>query len=244
MSIKNKIKNQINNFIDEINVNSIKDIAEYIKLFKSKNIPLCIYLADVLKSVNYAAFNINCLNLTHGDIGCIRENDLLIIISNSGNTIELINNIKYIKNNNKILISTNEKAKLIDYCNKSYIFNNVQEIDGKFNMIPSTSITIFTIIFNLLVNYLMENNNITLEQYNYNHPRGNIGMLSKKVKDILIPIEKTCKNYLTDHIDTIIMNMFKFNEGYSCIIDKDNNMIGLITDYNIRECLIKKTYIQ
>ena len=251
MSIKKKINIQLNNFINNINDNYIKDITENILKFKDnnifiigvgKNIPLCIYFADILKSINYSAFNINCLNLTHGDIGCIRKNDLIIIISNSGNTLELINNIKYINNNNKILICTNKNAKLIEYCNKSYIFHKVEELDGKFNMIPCTSITTFTILFNLLINNIMNNNNITIEDYNYNHPKGNIGLISKKVKDILIPFEDTCKNYITDNINTIIINMFKFKEGYSCIIDKDNNMIGIITDYNIRNYILKENH--
>ena len=136
-----------------------------------------------------------------------------------------------------------KNAKLIEFCNKSYIFHKVEELDGKFNMIPCTSITTFTILFNLLINNIMNNNNITIEDYNYNHPKGNIGLLSKKVKDILIPFENTCKNYITDNINTIIINMFKFKEGYSCIIDKDNNMIGIITDHNIRNYILKEKIV-
>jgi hypothetical protein len=86
----------------------------------------------------------------------------------------------------------------------------------------------------------MKDNEITIEQYNYNHPKGNIGLLSKKVKDIIIPLEKTCTNNLSDDVNSVILNMFKFKEGYTCIIDKEDNMIGIITDHNIRECLVKE----
>ena len=246
MDLKHLLIQNTNNFINSIDEQSIKKITIIIKTTKrniyilgvGKNIPLAIYLADILKSINYPAFHLNCLNLTHGDIGCIVEKDTIIIISNSGNTTELIDNIKYIKNNNKFLITTNNKAKLIDYCDQSFIFDNTVEQDGKFNLIPCTSITNFTIIFNFIIYYLMNDSNITLEKYNYNHPKGNIGILCKKVKDIIIPLNKTCYNFLKDDINTIILNMFKYKVGYSCIVENDMTIIGLITDHNIRKFLL------
>uniref|UniRef100_A0A6C0EII4 SIS domain-containing protein n=1 Tax=viral metagenome TaxID=1070528 RepID=A0A6C0EII4_9ZZZZ len=246
MDLKHLLIQNTNNFINSINEQNIKKITTIIKSTKrniyilgvGKNIPLAIYFADILKSVNYPAFNLNCLNLTHGDTGCIGEKDTIIIISNSGNTDELINNIKYIKNSNKFLITTNKYAKLIDYCDQSFVFDNTVEIDGKFNLIPCTSITNFTIIFNFIIYYLMNDNKITLENYNYNHPKGNIGLLSKKVKDIIIPLNETCYNFLKDDINTIILNMFKYKVGYSCIVENDMSIIGLITDHNIRKFLL------
>ena len=253
MDLKNYIKTNINHFINSIDLSSIYKIAKLIENSKKniyvlgvgKNIPLAIYFADILKSINYPAFHLNCLNLTHGDIGCINDNDIIIIISNSGNTSELINNIKYIKNDNKFLITTNEKAKLSDYCNQSFIFEKTEELDGKFNLIPTTSITNFTVIFNLIIYYLMNvKNSVSIENYNYNHPKGTIGLFSKKVKDIIIPLNKTCYNFLSDSINIIILNMFKYKVGYSCIVDKDMSLIGIITDYNIRQFLLDKNDLE
>jgi len=246
MDLKSYIKTNINHFINSIDISKIKKIVDVIKNSKKniyilgvgKNVPLAIYFADILKSINYSAFDLNCINLTHGDIGCIHEYDTIIIISNSGNTSELIDNIKYIKNDNKYLITTNKKAKIIKYCNESFIFSETKELDGKFNLIPTSSVINFTIIFNFIIYYLMNNNNITLKEYNYNHPKGNIGLLSKKVKDIIIPINKTCYNCITDTINEIILNMFKYKVGYSCIVDKDMNLKGIITDFNLRNFLI------
>ena len=249
MDLKSYIKTNINHFINSIDLSTIYKIVKIIKNSKKniyiigvgKNIPLAIYFADILKSINYPAFHLNCINLTHGDIGCIHEDDTIIIISNSGNTIELIDNIKYINNNNKYLITTNEKAKLINYCNQSFIFQKSTELDGKFNLIPTTSITHFTIIFNFIIYYLMnDKNSISIENYNYNHPKGNIGFLTKKVKDIIIPLNKTCYNLITDDIETIILNMFKYKVGYSCIVNNDMELKGIITDHNIRKYILNK----
>ena len=252
MDLKSYIKTNINHFINSIDLSSICKIVKIIENSKKniyilgvgKNIPLAIYFADILKSINYPAFHLNCLNLTHGDIGCITDDDTIIIISNSGNTSELINNIKYIENDNKFLITKNESAKLIDYCNQSFIFNKSEELDGKFNLIPTTSITHFTIIFNFLIYYLMnDTNSISIENYNYNHPKGNIGFLSKKVKDIIIPLDNTCYNLITDNIETIILNMFKYKVGYSCIVNNDMELKGIITDHNIRKFILNKNYL-
>ena len=118
------------------------------------------------------------------------------------------------------------------------------EQDGKFNLIPCTSITNFTIIFNFIIYYLMNDNKLTLEKYNYNHPKGNIGLLSKKVGDIIIPLDNTCYNFKTDDINDIVLNMFKYKVGYSCIIENDMTLIGIITDHNIRKFLLKQNKLE
>jgi arabinose-5-phosphate isomerase len=240
--IQSKLISETNSFIKNINIDSILEIVDIIKNSKNniyivgvgKNGPVSIYFSDVLKSINYSAFYLSCLNLTHGNIGCIKNNDTIIIISNSGNTAELINNIKYIHNKNKYLITTNKDAKLIKFVEKSFIFKCCQEIDGKFNLIPCTSIVNYMIIINFIVYYLMTHSKLTLKEYNYNHPKGNIGLLSQTVQDIIIPIEDTCYNTINNSIETIILNMLKYKVGYSCIIDEQNIIIGLITDHNIR----------
>ena len=87
-----------------------------------------------------------------------------------------------------------------------------------------------------------DTNSISIENYNYNHPKGNIGFLSKKVKDIIIPLDNTCYNLITDNIETIILNMFKYKVGYSCIVNNDMELKGII-DHNIRKFILNKNYL-
>jgi len=85
-----------------------------------------------------------------------------------------------------------------------------------------------------------DKDSLSIENYNHNHPKGNIGLLSKKVKDIIIPLIKTCYNLITDDIETIILNMFKYKVGYSCIVNNDMELKGIITDHNIRKYILNK----
>ena len=251
MNISEKIKQNTTHFIDNLNIDEIKKISNLIKKHKQdniytigigKNIPLSIYLSDVLKSISYTSFNLQSNNLTHGDLGCIRKNDLVIIFSNSGNTSELVHIVPLIKNGFTILISCNGEGKLKFLCDKSLILPKIPENDGKFNLIPTTSFTNFSIMLHHLIYYILSNDDITLEEYNCNHPKGQIGILSKKVKDLMVPVKNICISYPTDSLQRVIINMLSRGEGYCCIMD-NNIMVGIITDYNIRKAMMDKQNI-
>ena len=102
--ILNDIKSE---FMYQINLFQNIDFNDVVKLIKSKE---TIYFSgvgksghiaknasDVLKSIGFKSYFIDILNSLHGDIGCIKSNDLVIFISKSGNTKEIVEKIEKIK---------------------------------------------------------------------------------------------------------------------------------------------------
>ena len=115
-------------------------------------------------------------DLFHGDLGIIKDNDVIIYISNSGNTEELIHVSKYIKDNlnvTQIALTNNLECKFND--TTDYVFNicdfKIQEAD-KYNIVPSVSSVIFLMFLDLLGITISERNNFTINDFKKNHPSG------------------------------------------------------------------------
>jgi arabinose-5-phosphate isomerase len=187
--INNILLNNIDQLQQNLNFmkNAINDISIIINnMNKNSNIYLsgmgksgyvCKKCASTWQSLSIRCSYIDLPNLPHGDFGIFNDNDILILISNSGNTDEIIYILKYIKNNLKKKITTisiignkdSEMEKLSDF---TYILNNIKEAD-LINMTPSTSSLIFMAVLDGIAINL--NKSITKDQFKLNHPAGSLG---------------------------------------------------------------------
>lgn len=244
-------KTKLNNFYDNFDHEKFDIILKLIHESNKNNNSIILfavgksetvvqYFSSLLNSVNIKSISMSVTNCLHGDIGFIKKNDLIIFISNSGNTTELLN-IALIINNweNKIIgIFANKNAQLIKYCNEIFILPKVEELD-KFNIIPTTSIVCFNIFINILISCLIEYSDIKLEDYGKNHPNGNIG---KKIyltaKEIMLPKEKIIicnkNSIIQDCLSQICEKKLR-----CALIEENGKLIGIVTDGDIRRYLAK-----
>ena len=247
MEIINKIKKefiyQIDNFnLEEINilVNLINDCNGNIffcGVGKSGNIAK--HCCDLLKCISIKAFYFDILNSTHGDIGTLKNNDLILMISNSGNTPELVNLLPLFKNIGikTIGICCNDKSKFKELCNLTIVTPFQKEISEDNIKIPTNSCMSHLLFTNILVSILK--NNITLDDYRNNHLSGNIGNNLLKIKDLLIKDfpKIIFNNEISLH--TIFLKMTKYKIGCCFFINNENELLGLLTDGDIRRLLVK-----
>ena len=205
-----------------------------------KSEDISIHLINLLKSISIKSYYLNILNSTHGDIGCIKENDIIIFFSKSGNTSEIIDKINLFKCY-KIGICSNNKSLFSKYCDYNLILPFQSEITNEknINCIPSNSYMSQLFFSNILVNNLIEKSNITLDLYKLNHPAGNIGNNLRKVKDIIIT--KYPKMILDGDIklNDVLLEMTKYSIGCCFFITKNNNLLGVLTDGDIRRMIVK-----
>ena len=138
---------------------------------------VCKKCASTWQSLSIKCSYIDLPNLPHGDFGIFNNNDILILISNNGNTDEIIYILNYIKNNLKTKIITisiianknSEMQKLSDF---SFILDNIREAD-LINMTPSTSSLIFMSILDGIAINLKKN--ILKDEFKIYHPAGSLG---------------------------------------------------------------------
>jgi len=243
MSIIEKHFNELS-CLKKIDIQKVKNLTCLIKnttgnifiVGVGKNSTIAKHIADSLKSISIRAFFFSPLNCTHGDIGALNSNDLIIYLSKSGNTIELYNIYNQIKDKKlkTVLISTNQ----ISLMSKNVDFNIYLPFTNEttFMMIPTTSIILFIFFFNMVFHVLVNENKLTIEQYASNHKSGNIGfLLNNKIFDIMetnnLPI---ISNNLK--IIDVIFEMTK-NKFPIIFYVKDKKVIGIFTDGDLRRTI-------
>ncbi len=138
---------------------------------------ICKKSASTWQSLSIKASYIDLPNLPHGDFGIFKDNDILLLISNGGNTTEVINILKYIKYNlntkiNIISIVANKNTEMEKYSNITYILNNITEADT-INMTPSTSSLIFMLVLDAIGIFIRKD--ITKDEFQMYHPSGSLG---------------------------------------------------------------------
>lgn len=138
---------------------------------------VCKKSASTWQSLSIKCSYIDLPNLSHGDFGLLQDNDVIIFISNSGNTKENVETLKYIDSvlNKKITtisIVANKNSEMEKYSNFTYILENICEADY-INMTPSTSSLIFMALLDGIAIYSKKD--ITKEEFQHCHPSGSIG---------------------------------------------------------------------
>ena len=234
---KNQILN-FNNFIENINEDEIYSLVDLLIKYKEKNIftlgvgkcsSLAIYFSDILKSLSLKSFNINVTNITHGDLGCISKDDITILISKSGNTTELTKIIELI-DSSKILLSCNRFSNISRKVDKTFVIPYNNESDLFFNLIPTNSSTNFISFINFLINLYIERSNINFDKYKSNHPSGDIGFKTKKIRNFINEDITICNNF--DLCNDDVMSILLSSKN-GIIFEKNNIFVGILTTKDV-----------
>lgn len=148
-----------------------------------KNVPICEKFVGTLTSLGIRSTFLHTNTAIHGDLGAVHKNDIVILLSKSGNTTETVVLAQYLKERceNIWFISFNEHSDLTNVLDKKIILSLDNEGD-KWNIVPNNSTTIYLIILQGLAIALQERLSITIEEFGKNHPGGGIG---EKLKGII-----------------------------------------------------------
>ncbi len=174
-------------------------------------------------------------DMSHGDLGVISKKDVLIIISNSGNSNELANLLSFSKKYSISIvgISSNSDSDLIKASDISLIIPNVAEACS-IGLAPTTSTTMALILGDALCVSLMKMKKFKIEDYKKLHPGGSLGMRMLQVKEIMhtqneMPIVSENAN-----MKSVLIEMTKKSFGHVGVRNKKNELIGIITDGDLR----------
>ena len=249
-TILDEIKEEFNYQVNNFNVDGINNLADLISN-STGNVHVCgvgksgntaKHCCDLLKSISIAAFNLDVLNSTHGDLGALKEGDILISFSSSGNTQELLDIVDLLKRKKIKMVSVccNASSKLSKVCDVNIITPHQQEISGNINKIPTNSIMSQLLFINILTSILKTH--IDIEQYKGNHTSGNIGNNLLKIQDILLtknyPLLRVDQNSIINIYD-VMLQMTDCKIGCCYFIDGDHNLTGILTGGDCRRLLLK-----
>ena len=200
-------------------------------------------ISATLASVGTPSFTVSANDCSHGDLGRITKQDILILISNSGNTNELRNIIKFSKSSKIFLIGIMSNKSSILY-KASNIKLNIPEVEESgHGIVPTSSTTTQLSIGDALAIALMEKKKFSKLDFKKYHPSGSLGNKLKTASDLMltknkIPFIKE-NNSMVNAIK--IINQKKL--GFLVVTNSAGLNTGVFTDGDLKRLLRKKRNI-
>ncbi len=202
-------------------------------------------IAATLASTGKPAFFLHPAEGIHGDLGMVCRGDLVIAISNSGETQEIIRILPVLKRLNIILISLvgNHRSTLARNSDL-FIDISVKEEACSMGLIPTASTTAALAMGDALAIALLEKKGFKEEDFASFHPGGSLGKrLLMKVEDVMHKGDKIPVVSEDTLMKDAIYEISSKKLGVTIVKDKDDRISGIITDGDLRRLLVKETDI-
>ena len=199
-----------------------------------KNSFICKKAAATFSSVGIPSFFVDPTGASHGDMGQIERRDILIVISNSGNTSELSNILRFANRFRiKIIgIASNQNSMLLKASDIKILVPKLKESDPS-NIVPTSSTSFTMLLCDCFATTLMREKKFTKENFRLFHKGGVLGETLKLAKDIMVVGKKMpVINYNKNFKEALrVMNQKKLGV---VVILKRNFISGLVTDGDLR----------
>jgi arabinose-5-phosphate isomerase len=196
-------------------------------------------IAATLASTGTPAFFVHPGEASHGDLGMITKTDVVIAISNSGSTAEVITLLPLIKRLGIPLISmTGDSESVLSQAACANLDISVTTEACPLNLAPTSSTTVTLVMGDALAIALLESRGFSAEDFAFSHPGGALGRkLLLRVCDIMhgdgeVPVV-TADQPLQD----ALLEMTNKGFGMTTVVDSDNKLLGVFTDGDLRRVI-------
>lgn len=191
-------------------------------------------IAATLASTGTPAFFIHPAEASHGDLGMITNNDVVILLSNSGETKELRDIIFYCRRFEIPIIAMVRRAEsdLVKSSTIAFVLSKIPEAN-KVNA-PTTSTTMMLALGDAIAVSLIDAKNFNDENFGVFHPGGKLGAAFIRVKDIM---RKDSQIPLIDQdkkMSEALIEITSKHLGCTGVLDQEKNLIGIVTDGDLR----------
>ncbi len=197
-------------------------------------------IVATLNSTGSPALFLHAADAIHGDIGMVQQQDIVMIISKSGDSPEIKVLVPLIKNFGNILIAMcGNSQSYLAKCADVFLNTTVAEEACPNNLAPTTSTTAQIVMGDALAICLMDIKGFSTEDFAKFHPGGTLGKkLYLRVADLYINNEKPAVT-LDSLLKDVIIEISKKRLGVTVIVDAKENILGVITDGDLRRMLEK-----
>jgi arabinose-5-phosphate isomerase len=198
-------------------------------------------IVATLNSTGTAAIYLHPTDALHGDLGMVRKEDVVILISKSGKTEEVANLLPMLKRIGVKMIAMcgSENSRLSQECD---IFLNisVKEEACPHDLAPTASTTATLAMGDALSVALLQKRNFTIQDFAFLHPGGSLGKrLSLQISEIMIKDEKIPKVKDDASLKDVIIEITTKRLGTTCVVDNNGVLTGIVTDGDLRRLLEK-----
>ena len=202
-------------------------------------------ISATLSSTGTPSIFIHPTEAAHGDMGIINKRDIVMLISNSGETEEIINILSSLKRHAKeiVALSGNNKSTIAKFADIQIQIKSKKEA-CPLDLAPTTSTTNALAFGDALAIALLEAKGFTKKDFASSHPAGKLGKkLITQVQDLMHKGNKVPKVNLNTILDKALIEITKKNLGITLVTEK-SKIVGIFTDGDLRRCINKKINIQ
>jgi arabinose-5-phosphate isomerase len=200
-------------------------------------------IVATLNSTGTPAIFLHPSDAMHGDLGMVRNNDVVVCISKSGDTIEINQLIPMFKRIGSSVISMVGNANSHLAKHSDIVLDiSVNEEACPHNLTPTTSTTVTLALGDALAVTLLEKKNFTADDFALFHPGGNLGKrLLLKVEEFALTGTQVPKVSRKSSLKDAILEISAKRLGATCVMNEDGTLAGIITDGDLRRLLQKTT---
>ena len=184
-----------------------------------------------LNSTGATAVSLSCQNALHGDLGLISNEDIIVALSDSGETAELISLLPHVKKRASqiIAITGNQNSHLAKHSDL-VLLTHVSEEACPLRLAPTSSSTNMLALTDALAMVLLEKRGFQPEDFAELHPGGSLGKyLLTRVADIMRKEDEVAKVSPGDTVQDSILAMVKSRSGAAIVINPDDSLAGIFT---------------
>jgi arabinose-5-phosphate isomerase len=205
---------------------------------------ICRKIAATLSSAGTAAFFLHPAEALHGDLGVVQRDDVVIALSHSGETAEILRLLETIKRlGAKLIAITGAPASSLAQAADVALDCSVTEEACPLNLVPTASTTAALAIGDALAMTLLDAKGFRQEDFASLHPVGKLGKRLMHVEH-LMHAGKQCPVVRTDtRMRDVIYEMSKKGLGMTCVVDAQGRLMGIITDGDLRRHMERATEI-
>ncbi len=198
-------------------------------------------LAATLASTGTPAFFVHAAEASHGDLGMITADDVVLLLSNSGETDELVSLIPHLKRQGAQLIALtgNEESSLAQAADV-HLDASVDTEACPLGLAPTASTTAALALGDALALTLLDARGFSVEDFARSHPGGSLGRrLLTHVRDVMRTDAAVPSVAITASLADAVIEMSGKGMGMTAVVDAGGLVVGIFTDGDLRRCVTR-----
>lgn len=195
-------------------------------------------LAGTLASTGSPAFFLHPAEAGHGDLGMIVDGDVVLALSHSGETAELVGLLPAIRRLNVALIAmVGEPGSTLGREADVTLHVDIDSEACPLGLAPTASTTAALALGDALAMALLEERGVSAEDFAANHPRGSLGRRLLRVSNVMHTGEQMPRVHRDTALRDAIEEMSAKALGMTVVVDSEDRAVGVVTDGDLRRCL-------
>jgi arabinose-5-phosphate isomerase len=201
---------------------------------------ICRKIAATLSSTGTSAWFLHPAEAIHGDLGAIREDDVVLALSHSGETEELLRLLESIRRIGARLIAlTGDPASTLARAADVTLDCSIAEEACPMNLVPTASTTAALAMGDALAMTLLVRKGFREEHFASLHPGGKLGRRLMRVENVMHAGDAAPIVRQTTPMSDIFHEMSSKRLGMTCVVDDNGSLVGIFTDGDLRRLMVR-----